>query len=167
MAYGNVVLLGWRWPKAQKVLKELGVDLQECCGYKFDEKTPDGFGGGLREAHIEALKEMGFTFVRPKQEYGYDVWLTPLGERQFASFCAEFVYDPDEMGDEPQDAVFGVSLSSRYFPTFLDWQDSHGGLEVIEFDQELLDQIEIARKHIMKVWPQFRDAGVLVKMLHY
>src|SRR5581483_4453491 len=98
------------------------------------EPVLDAFEPQLRQAHHAALLELGFTPPADINE-SYPRYETPAGEREFMPFRLEMFYDPGEMGDSAEDAVIGVAISGRYFPTFADWKDAHGCMPMI-FDAE-------------------------------
>ena len=128
------------------------------------------FDAALRKAHHAALLELGFTPKKGKKKndnrLDYPIFNTPEGEREFSPFDLELFYDPGEMGDNAEDAVIGVAISGRYFPTFADWKDAHGCVPMI-FDAEMQRIMEIAKRHITGVLPCLQEAPWMVLMIHY
>jgi len=142
---------------------ENGADLPETTmGHYLDRR--------LQTVHQAALTEVGLH-VEPPKDPIYDYLLVKGLDgiaRKTASFGLSLYYDPYEMGDEPETAVFGVSLISRYFPVFLDWQKESGGSgDTIVLDPETLKLIEIGRRHISSVLPFIETAPIIVKELFY
>jgi len=143
----------------------------------FDEDELDLFGSHLSkiqkdldEAHTKALQDKGFTpymgkgkkTTRPE----YKLYNTPKGIREFGPWGLCYLIN-DEYEDRKEDYVFGVPISSRYFPTFADWQDIGGTLYPIVFDGDLQQCMDIAKKRILEVLPEFKDAVWIVKEIWY
>ena len=168
-------MLGFGHPKLHEIAKEMGlkIDLKGQEQDLLPEKRIDEINQQLQTIHLQALRDMGFEIreIKPKKKRSllddYVHAKTPLGMREFAPFTLELFYDPDEMGEEPEQATLAISISGRYFPTFADWRDPHGTLWPLVFNDELRGVMEIAKRHIIKVLPQFRDAEWSVKELHY
>jgi len=177
MAYGNEVVLGWGLSDYAAVAGALGLKLP--CSADPDEwipdeefgdivKIPKGYFDRLRTAHIAALADAGFAVVDvAHSSMGYVVADTPCGRREFQPFVFTLFYDVSEMGDTPETSTFGVGLSARYRPTFLDWKGKSGTLYPVRFDPEMLRMIQIARQHIEKAFPIFATAMITVVERHY
>ena len=177
MAYGNEVVLGWGLADFPKVGEALGIKLPKSADpdeWEADEKTgdiveiPEKHYKRLAKAHRAALAGAGFTVQRIDDQYGrYLLTDTPLGTRCFRPFMFELFYDISEMDDTPETSTFGVGLSARYFPTFLDWKDEHGTLYPVRFDTEMDALIRVARHHIEAEFPIFSTATIAVVERHY
>jgi hypothetical protein len=120
----------------------------------------------LKEAHLECIATLGRVLGETEDDR-HVIAETPLGEREFARFTVELFYDWSEMNERPEDTTFGIALSGRYFPTFLDWKDPSGTLWPVRLDQATLHQIAIARAAIEKRLPIFADAHLAVIERHY
>jgi hypothetical protein len=190
MPYGNEVVLGFAPEEYPEVAKALGIELPFCITEDDSEERAEeeaaiwnqikvtGSGDwlwdhGVRplneraiEAHHEALKLVGFTEITPVDRARVKA-LTPLGWREFCPFSFELFYDPHECDDEPEMTTFGVALSGRYCPTFLDWKDEHGTLYPVRFDQETDGFIAAARSCLVKRWPIFTRAHIAVVLKFY
>jgi hypothetical protein len=92
---------------------------------------------------------------------------TPLGVRSFAPFKLELFFDLVNMGENEKSASFGVALSGRYFPTFLDWRESSGTIYPVVFNADLCYDIEMAKRQITKVLPWMTAADITVKEIFY
>ncbi len=169
MAIGTELYLAVKGKEeVDAILKGLGLTYDWDDGSFSPETTLDATDAALKVAHSEALTELGML-VSPLDDPHFVV-VRGLDDvlRQTVVWSLEVDYDPVEMGDEPKDAIVGVSLVSRYFPVFLDWDQEHGGSgTVISLTPITMDQIAVARKHIAKVLPFINDAPITVKERHY
>lgn len=157
MAYGIELILGFPFEKWGDIPKSFIKFEESVCAIDL-----------LHEAHKKACAEMGFKFIgRWKTNPDYDVYVTPLGDRITAPFRLEKHLDESEMCETEKEAVIGISVSGRYFPTFLDWRDPHGTLYNIVFDDEMKKDMAIARKHIVEALPIMEKAVWIVKQKHY
>jgi hypothetical protein len=168
MAYGTELFIGF---KGKEKIDEIATELNLKVGLD-GEITPENIIWAtnvlLKKAWRDAIDEIGLEFVRAADNPRFFIVNTPSGIREMVPWDLELYYDPDEMGEEPEHAIFGISLISRYFPTFLDWASEHGGSgDIITLDSQTLINIQIARKHIEKVLPSFAKAEVHIKELHY
>jgi hypothetical protein len=120
----------------------------------------------LEEIYDAITARLGWTKTG-QNDQGYTIYQTPFGERVASSCWLCLNYDPDEIGDEPEDATIGINLSSRYFPCILDIENPHGTLgNVVDFDA-LVSQIAICREEIVKRLPAFADAKVFFREIFY
>ena len=124
----------------------------------------------LVDAHYNACLEMGWKPKGKKKKNTmigeYPIFETPLGLREFSPFSLEVHYDPGEMGEGPEQAILGVAVSGRYFPTFIDWEDSSGTIWNLVCDHTQPMWV-IAKKHICTALPWMKDAKWVVKEKHY
>jgi len=139
----------------------------------------DSINERLATAHKKSLLDLGLEIVDPSRLKRSDGQKVEAGNYLFVKgtdgiiretdrFILDVYYDPHEMGEEPEHAVLGVSLISRYFPVYLDWQKEHGGSgDPISLTPDVLRQIAIARGHISTVLPFIADAPIAIKELHY
>lgn len=173
MAHGIELILGFCYSDSPELLKkaveELKLDLdtsRESHEYLMPDEAKAMVNQKLKEIHLLCLKELGFKVNKnPKSRY-VNVE-TPLGEREFASFTIELLLDPHEMGEDINCAVFGVSISGRYFPTFADWKSPHGTLYPLSFNEDIKKCMEISAKHISEEFPIFKEANWIVKEIWY
>lgn len=124
----------------------------------------------LREAQISLLTEHFGKPVPHGHDGRYLLVTTPAGPREFAPFVFEYAYDPDEVGDRPEDLTVGVALTGRYFPVFVDWQYSHGGSgSPIRLDRATHKFIDAATRAISDAIPEFSDlpTHLAVVFRHY
>lgn len=173
MAYGAELFLGFVNSDAtQRLMRRMGVELTGPDSYP----TLVAVGGGdkpplqnkaLQEAHAAACAEMGWELIKP-MDHLYITYELPFGKQELAPFALEYCYDREEMGDDEEDAVFGVAVTGRYRPTFVDWREPHGGSgNAVVLDTRTLTEMEIAKKHIVAALPEFADAVWIVKQKHY
>lgn len=171
MAYGIELILGYPY----KEWGQLGITKKESGRLVSDERYDDeseplifqNTRPLLKAAWKLSMEEMEFVFKKGK-DGGYEIWTTPLGDREFTGgFYLEACYDPDEMGDRPEDATIGVHISGRYFPTFADWEDTCGTISPMIFSGGLEKAMAIAKKNIEKAVPQMTGAHWIVKQIHY
>ena len=179
MAYGTELWLGWgggpeRWGN---IAKELQLEFEEPLeelgpnSYLDIETWPEDSAAALKEAHRLSLEAAGFTRLsKPsvaRRVVDYPCYRTPVGEREFSPFAIDVLCDPGELGMELKDAVLGVALSGRYFPTYLDWRDAHGTLDFCELNEATMKMIGYARLHIEHVLPVFKSANLVIVTQHY
>ena len=177
MAYGMEVVLGWprsSFKEIQKYSKDFGVE-QIPVTEKQWNRLLEGEGASSifhRHPDLETIHKNVLDSVFPLSAPAtaasnrHLVKDTPLGKREFATFVFEMFLD-EEINDDPDQAVFGISLSGRYYPTFLDWKDPSGSLDVLILDEDSMQMVETARRYIVEKFPIFQTAKVCVVMRHY
>lgn len=171
MAYGMEVWIGWRGGKRIVPLLNLLGFTAERLGLvlNFEEGVDpekeymaalieSGAHHEMIDAHIKkrlkvahkaALEAAGFTPLG-QDDRGYDVYDTPLGKRTFGTWELALFHDEEEVGTDFDTCLFGVNLSSRYFPTFLDWENEHGTLEpAIVLNEKFVEMTGIARQALL------------------
>lgn len=120
----------------------------------------------LDEIYDAITARLGWTKIG-QYDQGYPIYQTPFGERITSPCGLCLSYDPDEIGDDPEDATIGIDLSNRYSPCILDIKNPHGTLgSVIDIDT-LMPQIAICREEIVKRLPAFADAKVFFREIFY
>lgn len=132
------------------------LDVVNFGGEKEIQLVPDRYDTLLMDVYENTLTRLGWTFSKPIQNGRYYLVESPYGERTAVPFGMNFLYDPDEAGDYPEDVSLGVSLSSRYFPTLLDMESTHGGLSNSIIMNTESPIIETAKVEILYAFPQFR-----------
>lgn len=64
--------------------------------------------------------------------------------------------------------ALGVNLTSRYYPTFLDFREPSGGLFMKRFDTNLYEDIEWFRQYLITNFDRrYANADIFVKDNHY
>jgi hypothetical protein len=183
MATGNEIWFGYTYPEyhekapadAPRVPWPLPTDGSED-GHReewidqFDEfcKAVDPH---LKEAWLAAVKELGWPTPVPKRGKGNEGYFTihvEGGKRDFTAFSL-YRQIGGEMEFDFPDVPIGVPLSSRYFPTFLDWRDPSGTLPnpLVIWTPEMARMIDVATRHIVTAVPWLRAGKVMVLELHY
>lgn len=174
MPYGNELFLGFSGDDIAPAVQALGLTLEwDGDPYLQPDDVRAAIDEKLDAAYRQTLGMFDF-FSEVKREdsvsrgVGYYIVTTPLGKRTMSPWELELAYDPHECGDEPQDAVFGVSLISRYFPTYLDWKEPHGGSgNTIYLDGINMLMIDQARAFIVHAMPNFSAARICIKTKFY
>lgn len=110
----------------------------------------------LADIHLDLCqKRWSGARVGKDADYGFRSTLidTPEGKREMSCFdLAPFGYE-----DEPYELV-GIGMTARYYPTWIDWRDPHGGSGSFRLDAEAMEMIEEARAAIAEVIPEIKDA---------
>ena len=181
MAYGSELFLGFAHPEMVEVAERLGLtiklkieeedddflmqtDVVKALNKKLERAWADalrnGFGHKLQRAHIA---------YRPG--YSREEWVVAKAAgdwQEVRPWGLGLIYDPDEMGDDESQAVFGVNLIARYRPTFLDLDHPYGGSGcMVCLDDMMFKKIEVARTAVMTVLPPWKDAKIIFKTIHY
>lgn len=129
----------------------------------------------LRLAHRKALTDLGYKFLRnrePEDGSGPE-YETPWGIREFRVWNPGMHYDPSEQGEKRSQAVFGIQLSSRYRPIFLDAERAHGTLNSFALDWDFNDKVRKARVALAEFFPNrgldpaWAQAQVFIKFTSY
>lgn len=174
MPYGNELFLGFSGNDILPAAEALGLTID------WEGNPPLGpselvadIDKRLDGAYVKCLGMFDFFTDIQSQDGHYHVQ-TPLGRRDMVPWKLELAYDPYECGDETADAVLGVSLISRYFPTYLDWKDPHGGSgATLYLDATNMQMIDRARGWIVHAMPNatalqvFSTARICVKNIFY
>jgi len=173
MAYGNEVILGFSLNQYCKLIGKKIPSINEFENDQYINDTsvlekllPQVSISNLLQAQENALIKAGIC-KGGKWGDRYFNAKTPKGIREFAPLSLEIIGDTDEIGDEyPDDFVVGISISGRYFPTYLDWKDEHGTIETIGIN-DIGKLVSIIKDEIVKVIPMFKDSQLFIKMRHY
>ncbi len=168
MAIGAELLIGFSGKgKIDEIAASLGLSVDFDSGDVTPDESYNQISTNIKGAWREAIGELGLEIIGADR-WGYPIARTPTGNRVMTPWDLRLYYDPDEMGDEPEHAIFGISLITRYKPTFLDWAKEHGGSgDVITLNIDTMVKIQVARRHIEKVLPIFAVADIHIKELHY
>lgn len=172
MAYGIEVVLGFNYEQLSVFEGATGISMPRGDALRAAWSEQDILEGDrvvalnerLATAHRRACEKMGFTHKQTKGRH--EIYGTPLGVREMVPFTLEFFFDPGELGEEVEQSIVGVSISGRYFPTFLDWRSAHGTI----WNQPvhpLPREMQIARDVIMMAIPGFSEASYIIRDVHY
>lgn len=120
----------------------------------------------LAAVHSQLLRsrfgDIRRTGIRGGAGTDYLTVTTPEGDRTFGTFTIS------EFGDEDERQIAGISVWSRYVPTWADWRHPYGGSGApIRFDTELHTMIEQARTAIATVIPEVENAPLACVFCHY
>jgi len=174
MAQGIELWLGFQWdPKtgfepALSELKKLGLEYE----HEGDEDlvgdiTHNGnISDILLRAWQDTLTDSNMTILGPGRspfigDYKVE---TPAGIRTMGPFRIERHFDPGEMGELPEDAILGVAITSRYYPTYADYKSECGAWNGRPIPFDLM---KIAKRNIVKHLPFFKEAKWHVLETHY
>ncbi len=176
MADGTELILGWRGrTEIDRVATVLDFSVDWSIPDLVINLNLEAVQDDLKRVYrpaLEAIPELkGCKFGKLQGRHARQDLVgvkTPLGVRGMRPWSLELHFDPHEYCEEEDDAVLGVSLVTRYNPTFLDWRSKHGGSgDVLSFDFTTQRDIAIARKYLSSVVPEFASADLHVKMIHY
>lgn len=172
MATGIELVLGWKHKEAPYA--ELGVEpfeLDDDETHPGNAEPSDKFaalGDVLVDAHMNLLPKLVLAAgIEYRAGDGLIEAMTPSGLREFNPLSFEFFYDPDEMGDDEDTAVFGIAVTGRYVPTLLDWENENGTLSPLWLNNEMLLRMSIIKAELVKVIPTLEDAEFVVIERHY
>ena len=175
MPMGMEIVLGVVGPEATTKtlmamfpeLKEEEIDLEDS-DFTYDRifYLCKDINEQLKTAQRRMLASAGFTNLKEGRG-GYISATTPVGRREFAALDLRIIYDPHEVGQDLEDICFGIALSSRYYPRFLDWKYPSGGSVCLAFREDD-GMFKIARKEIGKVVPWIeKDADICATVQFY
>jgi hypothetical protein len=185
MAYGNELILGFnsaKWPIAEKSLK---FKMPKIAAADDVESADDDVFADIAAAAIESVaqvvdKKLFKAWKRACAAMGWKdlgtwgkppvsgiKWQTPVGPREIIPWTFEFQLDQDEMGEKPSDAIIGVPVSGRYWPTFVDWRNQHGTVWNLVVGPKEPIEMGIARSYIIEAVPAFADADWIIRERHY
>lgn len=189
MPFGSEIILGWTgFDKVCEISESLGLTILDGDNYDLTpESKLNEINKTLSEIYpaalldIPDLKNCKLTKTsEPIYEDRYFVLHNPpcvipshRKERKdggivMAPWDFMVYYDPYECRDHLEEMCIGVSLTSMYFPTYLDWDYPSGssGRDIV-LTPELLHNIETARKHLSTVLPVMKDALICIKNMFY
>lgn len=167
MPSGIELVLGWEYPEENPVMvfptqeqinaEEGDLEFVNEMVADWNKKNRDK----LDAAQEEGFSELGFKKVNKKKS-DYKFYETPNGVQEFCVLELEYYMDPYEMGEDAEMALLGISVSSRYFPNFVDW---NGFLWNIKLEENL--ERRIIREQICKQFPEFQTASYYIKQRWY
>jgi hypothetical protein len=127
----------------------------------YRKYVPDASGESEEEHCVEHIVPRDAVLEYLKTKYGWSV--DP--KEDFAIGITEMFKWDNEGEDVGEDAhLYGVKLTSRYFPAFLDFREEHGGLYLKRFNKDLLDDIEWVRAYLVNELglQHYQNAEILV-----
>jgi len=143
---------------------------------QLDPAICDKYQPILRQAYCNAILAQGWKIIpnhkvkniRGSHSKDHIYVESPWGLREASYWHLDIYFDPNEVGDSPEEITLGVDLSGRYFPKMLDMHDTFGTMgSVIQLNQKLMDQIAICKRELIKVIPELHDAEVYIKEIFY
>lgn len=135
MGFQSDIYLGWTGK--QNVISAIGQDAYDALLEKgenaHDDPEVDGAAAAMK--------------VYLSAKYGVE---TLKFQEKRHRVCEEFRWEVD--GEDQGDAfhTFGIPLTGRYFPRFLDFRDPRGGLYVKRFNKDLYDDVEWFRAFLVE-----------------
>lgn len=179
MAYGYEVVLGFKASEYDQLPSLIDLDFVKTILKDIQEDeiemdvlydTMDQFFSVINEKIVneypDLLKRVGFN-VTDTSEGEYVTAETPKGVRKFHAPQLQFYFDPYELDEKFSDSIIGVDLSSRYFPSLLDWENHHGTLWNFTLTEETMKMIQIAKEKLIEIDPIFEKANVIFGEVHY
>lgn len=131
----------------------------------------DAMQPALTETHLELLRhsvDPAAHYPAPGEHDGNGPLRTDLavvnGHQQLRPFRMVHAGDEYEIGDEwPAGYIFGVTLATRYKPTFLDWETEHGIHQYTHDDR----RFRLAQEAIVRPFPEFAGGTLAVRIEHF
>ena len=155
------------------------LSLEDFLAGKIEDGRPEptespAFDALVEQAFYNTLGALGWSYVKVKNKYNpskYDLVVdSPWGKRDARPWHCYVIYDPSEMGEDPQHLSLGINLSSRYFPGILDMKSTHGTIyENIVFDtnNDLWKRAEVCKQEIIKLIPEMHDGEFYIREIWY
>lgn len=130
MAFQSDVYLGWQGEdKIREVLKETSLKLE-----KLDQK------------YFSVMADSQDP-IRNYLSQKYEINIPAAYD--MANLTESLHCNGPDYEIEPSDYLFGVQLTQRYRPVFLDFRDAYGGLYVKKIDKDFLEDIEWMRRYLI------------------
>lgn len=106
----------------------------------------------FKQATINILNNLGCTY-KTTSKTGHLVVTTKFGLREISvlSLGVNCVENSDR-----DDQIVGFSITSRYFPSVLDFSSQHGGIEEV-IEEDFTKFYPIIREEIEKIHPVFKE----------
>lgn len=135
------------------ILYPLNQQLAEIHKRLIAKHWPDTYMGDIGAAKPGGRVPRG---VPADDWYNYFCAVTPAGPRAFSLFSIERYAD-----EGSYDVNWGIGLTSRYIPAWIDWRERNGGSGSFKLNKEALAMIEEARDAIAEVLPEIKDADLV------
>ncbi|TLX15951.1 hypothetical protein [Rhizobium sp. MHM7A] len=153
MGFQSDIYLGFAGK--QEIIAAVGEEL-------YRKYLPDASGEREEEEHyVEDIVPRSVALDYLKTKYGWSVH-----PRETSAIGIAEVFKWDHEGEDVGEDVhlYGVKLTSRYFPAFLDFREESGGLYLKRFNKDLLDDIEWVRAYLVNDLglQHYKNAEVLV-----
>lgn len=124
----------------------------------YRKYLPVASGEGEAEEHyVENIVPRSVVLEYLKAKYGWSVH-----PRETSAIGIAEVFKWDHEGEDVH--LYGVKLTSRYFPAFLDFREESGGLYLKRFNKDLFEDIEWVRAYLVNELglKHYENAEVLV-----
>lgn len=170
MAYGNVVLLELDFTtllkycvfddssSADDVLAEEENDVYVLLDYVDTEIQKE-----LSRAHFDVVKRL----IDPQV---YDVAGKYGRTERILGSHKNRLISPFSIGvfDDEETHRFGIALTSRYVPTFIDWEHAHGASHLpVVVDEDFLRMVDEAKKVIGEIVGEVKNVAPSVVLTHF
>jgi len=140
-----------------------GDDLEDFLAYEAIEHVDDSVGSKLISIHLDLVK----THLDPNATVDQSGYVT-VNSSEFSGSVQLSPFSIEALSDEDGPVTYGISLISRYFPTWIDWKEPHGGSgDPIILDEPTLKMAELARVALSEVIPELLTAPLGVVLVHY
>lgn len=153
MGFQSDIYLGFAGKN--EIVREIGTKPYK--GFAFDE-------AGARELEdhfVEDVVPRDVCRSYLKEKYGW-----PVNPALKAEVGINEVFIWEQEGEDigEENHLYGVKLTNRYFPAFLDFRESSGGLYLKKFDKQLLADIEWVRSYLVNEagLKHYQNAEILV-----
>lgn len=128
----------------------------------YRKYLPDPSGEREEEEHyIEHIVPRDVVLSYLKEKYGWSVNPSETTAIQIVELF-QWGQEGEDVGEDFH--LYGVKLTSRYFPAFLDFREEDGGLYLKRFNKDLLEDIEWVRAYLADELglQHYKNAEVLV-----
>lgn len=133
MGFQSDIYLGWAGK--QSIVAAIGQEAYDCLCEKgenaHDDPQIEGASGAIK-AYLAS-------------KYGSDA--LKFSKRHQIHEELQWEVEGEDQGEEFH--VFGIALTGRYSPQFLDFRHPHGGLYVKRFNRDLHDDVEWFRSFLV------------------
>ena len=170
---------GFKGPEAvDAAVKALGLSMDDGGGTQVTatdlrqdpnpglELDTSPLSSAIQDAYQAIAARLGWTHV-DLQRHGPHLFDTPFGRRETGGFALSLHYDPEEVGDGPEDISLGVNLSARYLPAIIDIHSPHGTLNDGFCLEDAQRPIAICRNEIVKYIPAMNGAKTFTRTIFY
>lgn len=173
MGYGTELIFALDRPTIHKYLQDGTAIPRDPAAleafYEYDavESIDPAIQTLLAAVHEQLVKQ----HIDPNAQFVTRSFGPPSLQVTHAKLTKPHVLTPfaiESFGDEEGPRTLGITLFSRYFPTWVDWREPHGGSgNPIILDAETLRMVELARNAIAPILPEIVDAPLAAVLVHY